>query len=420
MIIKQLLFIPFVIVFIFSGCAMNFEKNAKPKIDPNLPKVNENIAQIVDITSIAFEWKPIKDQRVEGYVIYRSDAKNSSKLSELTKVESRYSTHYTDENLEPNTLYNYRFSTYDKNELESIATKTISVKTKPKIPAVSFIDAISNLPRLAKVIWRPHVNDKVIGYLVYRLDSSSGKFEELANIDGRLKAEYIDEKLKDGTSYSYKIVSKTIDKVNSQESKIVNAVTKPLPLPTENLKATLNEPKQITLTWSKSKNKDVISYNIYASNSQNSSFSKIDTVKDTTYIHKIQKDGVRKFYKVRAVDIDNLEADENQIVVTGQTLAKPLTPILISVTIEGNKAIVKWSKTDNRAKTFNVIKTEKRGWNDSKTGLIKNIKGTDFVDENIVAGVEYEYSVQSVDEHGIMSIPTSKSKVMLPKIEKKR
>jgi fibronectin type 3 domain-containing protein len=405
---------------IFGGCSSSLNSVTKPKVDNTLPKVDENIATLIDTTTIAFEWKSIRDSRVNGYTIYRSSAKEPSKLTQLVKVDSRYSTHFTDEKLEPNTTYNYRFSTFDKKDFESHPTKTITVTTKPRIKPVSFIQAISNLPRVVKVIWRPHVNDKVIGYKVYRLQYTDNKWKEIEELDGRLKAEYIDEDLKDNTTYSYKIVAKTIDKVNSQQSKIVTAKTKPLPLPTQNLKATLNKPKVIELSWDKSLNKDIEYYNIYSSSSQNGSFSKIDQVNETNFSHKIGKDGVTKFYKIRAMDKDQLEAHENQMVIMGRTLPVPMTPILTTVTIQDKKAIVKWTKTDNRAVSFNIIKKESKGWNNTKTGLIKNIKGEEFIDEHIIAGVEYEYSIQSVDKYGILSKPSAKSKVFLPKIEKQK
>ena len=154
---------------VFSGCTQQPTPPAEPEIDPSLPTVSVN-GHIESMSSIAFEWKPFnKDPKVKGYFVYRnSPEKEDQKLTRHATVESRFVSHYTDKDLKPNTTYIYRFSTYNKNWQESDASKTYRVTTKTVLASVSFFDSIGNLPRIAKLIWRPHDNPSVQEYIVER------------------------------------------------------------------------------------------------------------------------------------------------------------------------------------------------------------------------------------------------------------
>ena len=86
--------------------------------------------------------------------------------------------------------------------------------------------------------------------------------------------------------------------------------------------------------------------------------------------------------------------------------------------IKENKAILNWQKGDNRAVSYIVYKTAKTGYFSIKKLKYSNINALRFEDEDIVRGVEYKYSIQAVDEFGILSLQTDESLLVLPKLQK--
>jgi fibronectin type 3 domain-containing protein len=411
------------LVVLFSGCSENIStpQYTKPKINPNLEMIEKkSIKYISDINSIAFEWKRAKSDDVEGYVVYRIDTSSSAKqLAQVAKIKSRYTSHYLDQNLRPKTEYIYRFATYSKDDRESNATKNLNITTKDRPVAVSYIESINNLPKTAKIIWRPHVSERIKGYTIYKNDASSTKFEKLDFINGRLNAEYIDTKLEDSKVYRYKVVAVTYDNVDSYPSKVVACNTKPLPKMIELISATKGKPKEIHIKWTATDISDKKEYRVYRATSVDGSYSLIKKTKDTELKEIVNKNGQKYFYKVTVVDKDGLESLKQEVPIMGSTLASPQAPILSSVTENGGVVVIKWLPKDNRATSYIVVKRIKSAWRTIKKINIKDIKGKEFIDKNIKSGENYEYSIKSVDKYNLVSKESARAEVKIPPKGKK-
>ncbi len=400
-------------ILFLGGCAKQPSLTQKPKIDPSLPKVQE-IRVIADITSVAFEWNPVYDERVEGYYLYRSTSK-TGKLDRIAVIEDRFSSHYVDEGLKPNTLYYYRMSTYDSEGKESVPSDVVRIKTLPVLESVSFIEAISNLPRRVKIIWRPHPNPRVKEYIIERSEPDDPKWKPIGVVKGRLQAEYIDKNLKDNHLYFYRVRVKTFDSIVSAPSKVVKAFTKPRPKMVKNLKATTDLPKKIVVSWDKNPEPDIDHYNIYRSAVSDILFVLHAKVRGTRYTDNIGKDGVTKFYKVTAVDRDGLESFKQDNPVMGATLPKPEAPIIVSTVVKDNTVIIKWHPRDDRSVKYMVVKEEREGFLNTKEYKYKDIESTTFVDRTVVPGIKYIYRVYALDRYSILSKPSEKVEVYIKK-----
>jgi len=91
-------------------------------------------------------------------------------------------------------------------------------------------------------------------------------------------------------------------------------------------------------------------------------------------------------------------------------------PQITLAMIEGNKMVLNWIAGDNRAASYNIYKTSKGGWSDSRNITIPNVQGLRFEDPDVVRGVVYGYRLQAVDKNGLASDITNESTIKLPKI----
>ena len=391
---------------LYSGCTKQPEAPKKVLIDKSLPTPILN-GHISEMNAIAFEWKSINDSRVKGFYVYRSNpAERTEKLHRIAKVETPYATHYVDQDLSPNTAYAYRFSSYNTKGVESIASKTYRANTLARIASVSFFRSIGNMPRSAKLIWRPHTDTQIKAYKLERKLKAESKWEEIATIDNRLTAEYIDTDLKDNEIYQYRLFAITYNNIKSVPSEIVTVVTKPLPEPILNITATQTLPKKILLTWDPSQRENLSHYNIYRSSSANGSYNYHVKLTENSFKDTIEDDGVTYYYKITAVDTDGLESLQSKTPTKGMSLAKPKTPLSFTGKVKNHSIILHWKHADSDTVSYTLIKTKKESWLKSSVQEIKNITQESFTDNEVTPGVTYLYQIVALNQYGIRSEPT--------------
>lgn len=384
----------------------------EPVIDPTLPKASIS-NHVKSMTSIALEWKPVADTRVKGYYVYKNDPDTQEgKLSRVGTIDSRFVSHFTDSDLTPNTTYLYQLSTFNEKAQESEPSEAVQITTHPVLPSVSFFDSVGNLPRMAKVIWRPHDNLAVRGYVLERQTIEKPEWKKIDTIDGRLSAEYIDTKLDDNRVYKYRLRAVTYEDIESTPSDIAKVVTKPLPKPVADLQATTAEPRQILLSWKANPEKDIAFYNIYRSTSGNGNYRHHIKLNETEFKDEINEDGKNYYYKVTAVDKDELESPEQINPVHGSTLAKPHAPSFIDAIVKNNTAVLKWKNNDTRTKTYTIIMTTKENWVQSTVQEITGVTDTTYEVKDLLPDVQYKFQIMAVDIHNIASEPTEPADVL--------
>lgn len=390
-------------LLLLSGCG-----KPKPKkeeiIDSTLPVVQlTKNGIVVDTTAIAFEWKAIEDQRVKGIYVYKHATVGTKTDDEYyDTIANRYVTHYVDDKVLPDTKYGYYFKTFS-DDAQSVKSKTKVINSLPVLESISWIHANQNMPRCAKIIWRPHTNEKVKSYIIERQTLDDKKWEVITTVEKRLSAEYIDEDLKDKHVYKYRIRVLTYDNITSTPSAIVKIVTKALPKTVMNIRATRNLPKKIKLNWNKTNTPDFSSYNLYRSDDVDGTYKLIAKLKKNYYTDKCNEDGKQYFYRVSVKDKDGLESKHGINSIQGLTLLKPNPPAVVEVKFVNNKVKLSWSGLDSRTKTYTVNKRYKKSWHEEITEDFTDINGREFVDKNIKPNNTYYYKVYSVDKYGVKS-----------------
>ncbi len=403
-------------LLLFNGCSgISPKPSDEAKIDKTLPiiKLTQN-GTVEDMNSIAFEWSAIADERVKGVYVYKQ--KNSASGSELKHyktLDNRFTTHFLDRDITPNTSYTYGFKTFSQNA-ESQMSEMKTLSSLPVLQSVVWIKSIENMPRAAKIIWRPHENQKVKAYSIERRTLEEESWKKIATVDGRLNAEYIDTGLKDDFVYKYRVKVITFDGITSTPSEIVQVVTKPLPNPVKYIVATTDLPRKIEINWEKSEAKDFSRYNLYRSTSSNGSYEHIAKLYNNTFTDVIEEDAKEYFYRVSVVEKNGLESIHDKISIQGITLMKPQTPSLLEAKLVGNKIEINWKNKDSRVVKYSVIKKSKTGWFDAKEEEFVDIKGLMFSDPEIGPNVTYYYRVYAIDAYGIKSKPSIEVQVKTP------
>lgn len=404
------------LLLIFSGCSgVSPKPSDETTVDKTLPiiKLTQN-GTVEDMNAIAFEWSAITDERVKGIYIYKQ--KNSAEGSELSHyktLDNRFTTHFIDNDITPDTSYTYGFKTFSQDS-QSQMSELKTLTSLPVLQSVVWIQSIPDMPRAAKIIWRPHSNQKVKSYIVERQTLEEQTWKRIATVDGRLNAEYIDMGLKDDFVYKYRVRVITFDNITSTPSEIVQVVTKPLPNPVKYIVATTDLPRKIEINWEKSEAPDFFRYHLYRSDSSSGKYELIATLYNNTFTDVIEEDAKEYFYQVSAVEKNGLESIHDKISIQGITLIKPQTPSLLEAKLVGDKIEINWKNKDSRVVKYSVTKKSKTGWFDAKEEDFIDIKGTKFSDSEIGPNTAYFYKVYAIDAYGIKSYPSIEVQVKTP------
>ena len=406
-------------LLILSGCGAKPTPKAEAVVDRTLPivKLTEN-GIFVDTNAVAFEWQSVNDERVNGVYIYKTKMhSNVTGNDYYDTVNNRFSTHYLDTKIEPDTKYYYYFRTFS-DKAESLRSEITSINSLPVLESVSWIHSIQDMPRSAKIIWRPHTNQKVKSYVVQRRTLEEDVWEDVATIEGRLNAEFLDFGLKDKFVYKYRIMVLTFDNILSTPSQIVKVVTKELPQGVTNIVASKDLPRKIKITWDKSTYKDFLRYNLYRSKNVNDSYELIAKLQNNEFIDAISEDGAQYFYRVSVVDIDDLQSKYDTQSIQGLTLSKPKAPAILEAKLIGNKVQLIWNEVDPRTKSYVLFKSFKTSWFKEINEEINGINTKRFVDSNIEPNMTYYYKIFAVDKNSIRSEPSIKIEFKSPEIFK--
>ena len=376
-------------LLLITGCVKN---EPVPKSNSNLP-MTKNIKAYPERNFIALKWDMVKD--VDGYYIERLDKKNK-KWKKLATINNPYQTIYVDTNLNPSTTYVYRVATFKNNQF-SLANK-ITSKTLPTISQVIPLEAKPLKKGMVKIVFRPHINERVKGYIIEKFNDKNAKWKKVATLEPRYNVEYIDSGLEDGKIYKYRVIVYTFDNLKSAPSNIIKISTYPKPPVVMNIKATNNLPKKVVITWSPVNGAKY--YKIYKKSAFG--YKVIAKTTKTEYIDKIDKDGKVEFYKVTAVTPYETESLFKQTPeAIGETLPPPAKP-LVSTNLISSGIEFFFSSPDERAIKYLIVKKEGNFGKEEK--FVINSK--QFLDTKLKKEISYTYEIYSIDKYGLISEPT--------------
>jgi fibronectin type 3 domain-containing protein len=212
--------------FFMSGC-VDPQSLVTLGVDESLPAIRE-VNVLVEKTSIGFEWPAIKNPQAKGINVYRATLGKGTKQKfyKIATINDHFATHYVDHTVQPSQRYLYTFTTYDLLH-ESAHGKIVRVQTPSAYKAVEFVKVYLRASGVVKILWKPHSNPRIAGYVIQRrLTKGEDKWRYLATVQGRLMPEYIDSSVAKGYQYSYRIIARSNSGVLSRPSQFTSILVK--------------------------------------------------------------------------------------------------------------------------------------------------------------------------------------------------
>lgn len=247
-------------------------------------------------TSLTLKWGKVAN--ATGYRIYQYD-EDQEAFVKLTDVTSDV-TSYKVSSLSGAQEYRFKvraYKTVDGTKYWGSSSAEYADSTKPG--TVKTLTLTSASASSIKLTWTKV--SRAAGYQIYRLNSTTGKYEKVATVKGSATVAYTDTGLSSGKEYTYKVRAyKAYNGANyfGTCSGVRSVVTKPAKV--KNLKLSTKS-SAVTLAWSKTTR--ATGYQIYRLNTKTGKYEKAATVKGAgtcSYKNSGLKKGTSYTYKVRA------------------------------------------------------------------------------------------------------------------------
>lgn len=254
-------------------------------------------------------WEAVSDPDVKGYAIFRS-RDQYKQFQQIDFVRGREQQEYIDKGtwdkpLRDDTLYYYRIRSVNVVDLQSEDSRTVSATTKAPPRPVAGITTESGLLRSITLHWQANPEEDIVAYEIFRGNSSDIVVERVGKVD-KTELSFTDSGLADGRTYYYRLRAIDQDGLEGRLSEVVQATTKPLPVPPRGLQAE-QRPEGIYLSWQANPEKDIREYSVY---SIGFLATKIGSTGETGFLYTESLEPGRTYrFQVRAVDEDGLSSE---------------------------------------------------------------------------------------------------------------
>jgi fibronectin type 3 domain-containing protein len=352
----------------------------------------------IGVKRSSFSWSE-NETDVTGYLIYRS----KSPEGPFTQVGESRTSKFSERGFGDGETYYYKVAKKYRSGLQSEQSNAFTASTKP-IPSVpEGFAAKSGLARRAVLEWGNPKESDIREFRVYRSDAEDGEYRRIAIVKpGWLTSPgYTDAKLKDNTTYFYKIQAVDRDDLASPMSTPVKATTKPVPAVPRGFVAESGKARSVPLTWNRNDEKDIRSYRIHCAEKEGGPYRTIAETADTSTTHIGLKDKTTYYYKIMAVDRDSLESGFSPV-VSATTKPRPRKPTGAAAESGLPRRIeLTWNPNpESDIARYTIARREGR------IGAFKDVaqrRENAHIDENLGDGKTYQYTIKAVDADGLTS-----------------
>ena len=358
----------------YTCCACKAKFKGKYVAAKGLSAPSVKIANDAKTGKPTVSWKAVSE--ASSYVVYRA----TSKTGRYTKLATTTKTSYTDSSASLGKTYYYKVIAVcaSDSKLNSTYSNVVSAAAKCGQPTIKIKQNSKKQPVIS---W-----GKVSGakkYDVYYATSKNGTYKKLTSTS---KTSYTHTKASAGKEYYYKVRAYSISSTTGVFSAVSQSVVK---LATPKLTVTTKN-GQATIKWKKITG--ATKYELQCSVS-GGAYKTIATVSGTSYTHKGLAGGNKYTYRLRAVSsVKDAASAYSSVKSVSIKCAAPT----ISVSLSGNKPVIKWSKVSGAAKYQVYYATSKSG----KYKLVGTVTGTSYTHSGAPAAKACYYKVLAVDKNG--------------------
>jgi len=339
------------------------------------------------------------DTSTVGYNILRSV--NGGAFTQITQITKAATVTYTDTNLPCDTPYRYQVEAYNSS-MTSAASNTAAVTT-PLVAPSALTVASTGFSQVG-ISWTD--NDQTAkGYNILRSTNGTA-FTNLITLTQGNASGFVDSTVVSGRTYDYEVQA-----VNgSVTSAVSNMVVANTPLhPPTGVKATVNGPTSVTLSWT---NNDANTAGYYILRSlDGTSYTKLGTVTKattTSFTDTTASPSHQYLYEVQAY-----AGNSTSVASTNVIVSTPLaTPTGLSITVVTPNCLqLRWYVTDPAAQGYNILRNT-AGGAFTQVGKVTSGVGNSYIDV-VSSATVYNYEVQAYNASGT-SAPSAAVQVTTP------
>lgn len=336
--------------------------------------------------SLKIQWGEVAD--ASYYEIWR-DTKNAYSYQKIAEVSD--ATSFIDEDVKEGTTYYYliRAVYADSSTSEYSDYETGCV---PGQAEITYIKSMSS--KKLKIAWNKVTGAE--GYLVFRKNDETGKYEQVKKVTSADTLTYTDEVKANNKSYSYRVQAYSTNNGRQgvgrySEVKSGKSVAKPT------ITSIISQDQTtLEITWKKVGGAD--GYVISRSTKKNSGFKKIATVSGgskTSYEDDSVKKATTYYYKVQAYNNNDGKKGYSgySSVVSGKTAAK--TKIQSVVSYKSTALKISWEKVSD-AYGYRVKRSTSKNGTYKVIKTIKSKNTTTYTDSSVKTGATYYYKVETI------------------------
>ncbi len=332
---------------------------------------------------IKISWAETKG--ANAYIIFRS-SRADGKYKQITKT-GKSSFSYTDSGLTPGKTYYYKIGAMRGGNVFALS-EPAEVFLLEKCQPLYVSSAGSGM---LDVSWVQTANAE--GYLLYRKNLTTGKYDQIAEIPSGETEIYHDTGLTAGLTYSYKIKAFATHNNHRGFGSLSPAVSG-ISVGKTKISSVVCKDGSLHITWKKFAG--TYRYQIFRSTDPESKYKKIATVKGNckTYTDNHVEAGKNYYYKIRTINQHQGKTGFGSKSKPGNGLPIGVPKILYARSKTSTSLEIKWKKTAG-ADGYCIYRSNSK---DGKYAKVADIgEQTSYTDKKLSAGQKYFYKIQALN-----------------------